>query len=216
MKIKELRAKVKEARKKIGKMKKHELVKELGVLTQIDQPQSALQSVVPAGGDVKKMAKESSKKQVLEPVEASISVVDRKEPKPSKAIMKADKPAPAFVPANSVPPQLVVSGKPIDITYGKPSKRAGDKKKSDSPSRMTRHKKHHIVERMEAEKEAMPEPAVHKKRGRKPAEAKKEEAEKKPASGGAGAYRAFIKEHCAGGKMKLAEAAKLWAEKKKA
>jgi hypothetical protein len=216
MKIKELRAKVKEARKKVGKMKKHELVKELGVLTQIDMPQSALQSVVPAGGDVKKLAKESSKKQVLEPVEASISVVDRKEPKPSKVIMKADKPTPTFVPGNSIPPQLVVSGKPIDITYGKPSRGGTRKIKSHSPSRMTRHKKHHIIDRMEAEKEAMPEPAVAKRRGRKPAEAKKEEAEKKPASGGVSAYRAFIKEHCSGGKMTLAQAAKLYSEKKKA
>jgi hypothetical protein len=154
------------------------------------------------------MAKESAKQQPNEPVEASITTQEVEKPKTAKVRTVADKPPKTSIPSISVPPQLAISGKSQDVSYGRI--------KSKSTRRMTLHKKRQMGDDAPAMESDKVEVAEKPKRVRKPKAVKEETADApKKASGTASAYRAFIKEHTAGGKMKLADAAKLWSSKKK-
>lgn len=195
MKIKELREKVKQARKRVSKMKKAELLAELSAKAQLDSPQSALGNTIPTT-DVKKMAKASAHQQINEPVEASVSTVEVVAPVAKKVRIGRDRSVKGPASESAVAPQLVISGKSEDIHYGA-------EKKPRSKSRMTRHKKHHLGAAHPAA------PAHHVEAAEEP---KAEPAAPKAAT----AYRAFIAEHTKGGKMTMAEAAKLWSSKKKA
>lgn len=205
MKIKELRKKVKESRKRVSKMKKAELLAELSAKAQLDSPQSALGNTLPTT-DVKQMAKASGKQQVNEPVEASVSTAEVVAPAAKKVKFAKDAPTKGSASEYAIAPQLIVSGKSEEIHYG-------TENKSKSKGRMTRHKKHHIgvAHPVEAPVEAPVVDAAPKKQRAKKAAAAPE-APKAPAT----SYRAFISEHTKGGKMTMAEAAKLWSSKKKA
>lgn len=210
MKIKELREKVKQARKRVSKMKKAELLAELSAKAQLDSPQSALGNTIPTT-DVKKMAKISANQQVNEPVEASVSTVEVVAPVAKKVRMGRDRSVKGAASEFAVAPQLVISGKSEDIHYGA-------EKKPRSKSRMTRHKKHHVGAANPADPthhvEAVEEPKEAPKKAKAPKAESAPKAEGAPKA--ATAYRAFISEHTKGGKMTMSEAAKLWSSKKKA
>lgn len=204
MKIKELRDKVKQARKRVSKMKKAELLAELSARAQLDSPQSALGNTIPTT-DVKKMAKASANQQVNEPVEASVSTVEVAAPAKKKVRIVSDKPTKGPASESAVAPQLIVSGKSEEIHYG-------SENKSKPKSRMTRHKKHHIGAAHPVAPTPVAESVAEPEAPKKAKAAPKAEGAPKTAS----SYRAFISEHTKGGKMSMAEAAKLWSSKKKA
>jgi hypothetical protein len=203
-KVKELRAKLrahhKGVAKSVSKMKKGDLA---DALRQIESPVMALGNDKLANVEPKKDAKLSIDRQMNQPVAAAESTVVMEKPKmmPVKGVVPKE-----IAPIKMISPASMAPG--IGLQHGLNPVKPDPEKKYGKKVETMPHKKGHKVD-----DEVMPMMKAVKPRKAKAAKDEMMKPAAKPAAA-AGSYRAFIKEHCTGGKMTLAEAAKLYREKK--